>query len=89
MTHFDDWPEELQGIFENVESAHFFDDDEYQEFADAAEELFYEGFVNVSGDSEQMQNARAEFFALLEEYDIAIGIDEFDWDAWRDWYEGA
>lgn len=87
MTHFEDWPEELQGIFENVESAHFFTDEEYQEFAEAAEDLFYQGFVNVSGDGEQMQAARDDFFALMEEYDISVEV--FDWDDWRDWYESA
>ena len=87
MTHFDDWPEELQHIFEDVESGHFFTDDEQAEFAEAAEELFYQGFVNVSGDSDQMQAARDAFFDLLDEYDISI--DVFDWDDWRDWYEGV
>lgn len=87
MSGFDDWPEELQNIFEDVESGHFFTDAEYQEFAESAEALFYTGFVNVSGDSDEMQTARDEFFALLDEYDISI--DVFDWDDWRDWYEGA
>lgn len=60
-----------------------------QDFAtyDNAVELFRQGWVDVLGDSgEDIVHAREEFFDLMEAYDISR--DEFDWDAWRDWYEG-
>ena len=50
-----------------------------------AAELFRVGWME--GDSgDDVVNARNEFFDLMEAYDISR--DEFDWDAWRDWYSG-
>lgn len=50
-------------------------------------ELFRIGWADGGDNEEDCQNARDEFFELMEMYDISR--DEFDWDAWRDWYEDA
>lgn len=53
-------------------------------FDNRGAELFRLGWVEMSEDA---ADARQEFFELMEMYDISR--DEFDWDAWRDWYEDA
>lgn len=49
-------------------------------------ELFRLGWMG-EGDSDEVQAAREAFFDLMEDY--SIDRDEFDWDAWRDWYEDS
>jgi hypothetical protein len=50
-------------------------------------DLFRMGWVDEGENADERQAARDEFFELMEAYDISR--DEFDWDAWRDWYEDA
>lgn len=50
-------------------------------------ELFKRGWVDDGEDTDERVNAREEFFELMEAYDISR--EEFDWDAWRDWYKDA
>lgn len=72
------------GILDSVDQA--------QQFADLnldanVMELFLAGWVNFEGeDSETVVAAREEFFEIMSEYNISE--DNFDWDAWRDWYKG-
>lgn len=67
----------------DLDSAH-----EFENFAHDGNglELFQAGWIDSDVDEETRQSARDEFFELMEAYDISR--DEFDWDAWRDWYEG-
>lgn len=55
------------------------------EFSDEGAELFRTAFVDHDIDSDARKSARAEFAELLEDYNFDIA--DFDWDAWRDWYE--
>lgn len=80
-----DWPEQLQQMWDEVDRV-FRDEGEKADFIDNAQELFYLGFV-AGGPTESRQGYRDEFFALMDEYDISI--ENFDWDDWRDWYEGV
>lgn len=74
------WDDSLIDNMDDVATAH--------EFAieQNGAELFRIGWMEFEGDPDTTQAARDEFFDLMEAYDISR--DEFDWDAWRDWYEG-
>ena len=50
-----------------------------------AAELFKAAFVDLEIDSEARKAAREEFADLMESY--SFDIADFDWDAWRDWYD--
>lgn len=75
---------DAEGARDSLEIAH-----EFEEFAHDSNgmELFRLGWVDfdAEGGSDEVQAARDAFFDLMEEYDISR--DEFDWDAWRDWYK--
>lgn len=49
------------------------------------EDTFREAFVDTDISSEARREAREEFESLLSQFHHDIA--EFDWDAWRDWYE--
>lgn len=77
--------DEVNEIWENITDdlprgalSHFIED---------AGDVFTTAFVDHDLPSEEVKQAREEFENLLAEY--AIDISEFDWDAWRDWYEGT
>lgn len=55
------------------------------EFIDEAIEAFQTGYVDTEVDSEERIAAREEFEALCSTY--AVDVADFDWDAWRDWYD--
>lgn len=80
-----DWPDELQGMWDQVDER-FRDESDKADFIDQAQELFQLGFVD-GGSTETRQGYRDDFFALMEEFDISIEV--FDWDDWRDWYEAG
>lgn len=80
-----DWPDELQGMWDQVDDR-IRDESDRADFIDRAQELFNLGFVE-GGTTEDRQGYRDDFFSLMEEWDIEI--EQFDWDAWRDWYEAA
>lgn len=80
-----DWPDELQGMWDQIDTV-FRDESDKADFIDEAQELFYLGFV-AGGSTEERQGYRDDFFALMESNDISI--DQFDWDSWRDWYEAS
>jgi hypothetical protein len=84
----DDWPSELQGLWDMLESG-FVNDSERADWELEASEYFELGFVADGDmvDQDTREWAREHFFALMEEYDISIEL--FDWDAWRDWYDAA
>lgn len=80
-----DWPDQLQGMWDQVDER-FRDDSDRADFVDKAQELFHLGYIE-GGSTEERQGYRDEFFALMEEFDISI--ENFDWDDWRDWYEAG
>ena len=57
------------------------------DFINEAVEAFQTGYVEGDVDSDERAAAREEFETLAGNY--AIDIADFDWDAWRDWYEGT
>lgn len=73
-----------ESVEENIDDA-----DALKEFALDSDglELFRVGWVDEGENTEDRQAARDAFFDLMEAYDISR--DEFDWEAWRDWYEDA
>lgn len=56
-------------------------------FIDEAIDAFQTAYVDTTVDSDERQAAREEFEALCGTY--SIDIADFDWDAWRDWYNGS
>lgn len=56
-------------------------------FVEEAQEVFTTAYVDEDVETEERTEARHTFEGILSEY--AIDISEFDWDAWRDWYEGS
>jgi hypothetical protein len=56
------------------------------DFIDEAIDAFQTAYVDSDVDSDERAAAREEFEALCNTY--SIDIADFDWDAWRDWYEG-
>lgn len=56
------------------------------QFIEDAEDVFTTAFVDHDLPSEEVIAARQQFEDLLSEFHI--DIRDFDWDAWRDWYEG-
>lgn len=81
--------EELVEIWTDAVEDNIGDVDELHDFAldMHGADLFRIGWVDDGANSDERQAARDEFFDLMEAYDISR--DEFDWDAWRDWYEDA
>lgn len=81
--------DELIEIWTDAVEDNIGDMDELKDFAMDANgaELFRVGWVDDGANHDERQAARDEFFDLMEAYDISR--DEFDWDAWRDWYEDA
>lgn len=57
------------------------------EFSDEAADLFREAFVDQDIESDARKAAREEFANLLTDYNFDIA--DFDWDAWRDWYDSS
>lgn len=88
LAEFDIIEDELADIWQNTVEENIGDLDEIKDFAvdDRGAELFATGWINGDESAEDRQLAREEFFELMDAY--SIGRDEFDWDAWRDWYEG-
>jgi hypothetical protein len=60
---------------------------ELAKFVEDAKDVFETAYVSHGEDSEAVIAAREEFEHVLSNY--AIDISDFDWDSWRDWYEGA
>lgn len=56
-----------------------------EKFQEDALEVFETAYVD-DVDHDARLDARQRFEELLEEY--SIDISEFDWDSWRDWYDG-
>lgn len=84
----DDWPEELQEIWENTTgNGNWLTPDEMEDFRAAALEYFEAGWIDTELDEIDRWNAREEFFNLMEQFELDIAL--FDWDDWRDWYETA
>ena len=83
----DTFDDDLQTIWDGLGDA-IGDDSEMRAFTldNSGADLFATGWTDDDVDEEDRANAREEFFELMEAYDISR--DEFDWDAWRDWYEG-
>jgi len=81
-----DWPDQLQGMWDQLETV-FRDESDEADFIDRAQDLFFQGFIESGHSTEARQEMRDEFFALMDEFDISI--ESFDWDDWRDWYEGS
>lgn len=79
-----DWPDQLQGMWDQIDEV-FKNESDKADFVDQAQELFYVGYISEGFTTEERQGFRDEFFALMDEFDISI--EQFDWDAWRDWYE--
>lgn len=81
--------DELVEIWHETIEENISDSAELREFAldEHGLELFRIGWVDEGENPDERQAARDEFFDLMEAYDISR--DEFDWDAWRDWYEDA
>lgn len=85
---YEDWPEELQHVWEETTGAgNWLTPSEMEDFRIAAMEFFETGWIESEIESEARQSAREEFFSLMEEYDLDIAL--FDWDDWRDWYESV
>ena len=80
-----DWPEQLQGMWDQLDET-FRDESDKADFVDTAQDLFNAGWIE-GGTTESRQQARDEFFSLMEEFDISV--ENFDWDDWRDWYASA
>ena len=82
----DTFDDDLQTIWDGLGGA-IADDSEMRAFTldNSGSDLFATGWVADDVDDDERANAREEFFELMEAYDISR--DEFDWDAWRDWYE--
>jgi len=53
-------------------------------FIDDAVEAFQAAYVDTDIDDDARAAARSEFEALCSQY--SVDIADFDWDAWRDWY---
>lgn len=81
--------DELVEIWNEAVEDNLTDADDLKEFALDSDgiELFRVGWVDEGDNPDERQAARDAFFDLMEAYDISR--DEFDWDAWRDWYEDA
>lgn len=87
MADIEDWPEELRNIWSELEQSTWTPDEREHWVTDAAD-LFESGWLEMEGHSaEELEAIREQFFDLMEEYDVSI--EDFDWDAWRDWYASA
>jgi hypothetical protein len=84
----DDWPAELHDIWENLEHESW-SAELREQWQNEAADLFEQGWIEFDEDTspEELQAIRDSFFELMEEFDVSI--EDFDWDAWRDWYESA
>ena len=49
--------------------------------------MFDVGWVAGNVDPDEREQARDEFFEYLTE--LGYDVSDFDWDAWRDWYDAA
>lgn len=78
-----DWPDQLQGMWDQIEER-FRDKDDRADFVDRAQELFDIGWGNGALSTEEREDAWTTFFTHMEEFDISV--EHFDWDDWRDWY---
>jgi hypothetical protein len=78
---YDDWPEEFQEVWDNLERTDAFEGKSASQ-VEYAEYMFEEGFMHYAGEQSPMDTefARDEFFDLIgleyEEY--------FDWEGWRE-----
>ena len=87
MADMEEWPIELQAIWEDLEQAAWSPEDR-EHWVNEAADLFEAGWIEFEGKStEELDAIRDEFFALMEEYDVSI--EDFDWDEWRDWYAAS
>lgn len=87
MADIEDWPEELRNVWEELEQSSWSPEEREHWVTDAAD-LFEAGWLEMEGRSaEELEEIREQFFDLMEEYDVSI--EDFDWDAWRDWYASA
>jgi hypothetical protein len=84
---YEDWPDPMQEMWDSFKDE--LAPNEQREWSDEAAYVFELGWMTTGEDvdSETREWAREEFFALMEEFDIDISL--FDWDDWRDWYDGA
>lgn len=80
-----DIDDDLRHVWDEI--ADTVDDESQYAFTvtDNGAELFRQGWMDDGLSGEDRANARDEYFDLMEAYDISR--DEFDWHAWRDWYE--
>ena len=61
----------------------------YRETGYSRDQLKYAfevGFVSDNIEHARRQEAREDFFQMVEELGY-YDVDDFNWEAWRDWYE--
>lgn len=97
MAYDDDDESDERALANEVESAWYsFLDNEIQENQSGTWEAiisdlqfwFEMGYDVDNGESPEIrEEARMEFEAILNDYDI--DLNDYDWDDWRDWYAAA
>lgn len=60
---------------------------ELEDFTDNVSDYFESGWIYRDIDSDERQAARDEFEDWLERH--LLDIADFDWEAWRDWYDSV
>jgi hypothetical protein len=78
---YEDWPEEFQELWNEIESTAGLDNLSAGEY-ELAEYMFEEGFMRYSGEipPQDIEFAREQFFDIIgEEYEAY-----FDWEGWRE-----
>lgn len=82
----DDWDDEFYEVWKSGTDS--LSDEDYDSFAAAGAELFEWAWGKEQGFTpEELASYRELFETWVAEY--SIDIHDFDWDAWRDWYESA